>query len=257
VTYFFACPNKHYHKGKKWQKSEGKDMFIYSAKMDKRKLIMVLICVAVVIVALVLIVRGGGGGKSSGGKVKVEDPYKEQIKLLRNSRLASNEDCITLLTALGWEVNIKPLEMTEVMIPEEFSDVYKNYNELQEEQGLDLTKYKGKKVMRYTFEIVNYPSGEQNVQATLLVYKNRLIGGDICSARLDGFMHSLLMPEDETSNRDPDVVGTDPAENEFAETQPPEAHGNGTQASTEEVGGIVTEEYQPVDYNDPAIFPND
>ena len=49
--------------------------------------------------------------------------------------------------------------------------------------------------MRYTYQIVNHPSGETNVRATLLIRNNKLIGGDVCSARLDGFMHTLLMPD--------------------------------------------------------------
>ncbi len=220
-------------------------MFIYSTKMDKRKLITIAVCLVVVIVALILIFRGGDKG-SSGKPSNVKDPYKEQMKLLKNSRLSTSEDCITLLTALGWEVNIKPLEVAEVRIPEQFSEVYENYNELQTEQGLDLSKYKGKKVTRYTYEIVNYPTGEQNVQATLLVYKNKLIGGDICSARLDGFMHTLLMPMDETSNRDPSL--------EDPQTQAPDSPGNATQPPSQ-AGGIVTEEFKPVD--NPDAYPTD
>ena len=49
-------------------------------------------------------------------------------------------------------------------------------------------------MMRYAYRIGNHPSGEQDVRANLLVYKNRLVGGDVCSLRLDGFMHGLLPP---------------------------------------------------------------
>jgi hypothetical protein len=48
--------------------------------------------------------------------------------------------------------------------------------------------------MRYTYEITNYPTGETGVQASLLVYKNAVIGGEVLSAKQNGFVHSLKMP---------------------------------------------------------------
>ena len=65
---------------------------------------------------------------------------------------------------------------------------------LQADQGFDLTAYCGKRVKRYAYEITNYPTGEQGVQAGLLIYKNTVIGGDVLSPSLDGFLHGLAMP---------------------------------------------------------------
>ena len=96
------------------------------------------------------------------------------------------------LTQLGWEV--EPHEFMEVMIPREFDDIYSEYNELQKSQGMDLTKYRGKRAMHYTYKVKNHPSGEDSVVLNLLVYKNKLIGGDVCSTKADGFMHGLAMP---------------------------------------------------------------
>ena len=61
-------------------------------------------------------------------------------------------------------------------------------------QGFDLTDYCGKRVKRYTYEITNYPTGERGIQAGLLVYKSTVIGGDVLSAQLGGFIHGLEMP---------------------------------------------------------------
>ena len=80
------------------------------------------------------------------------------------------------------------------MIPEEFDDRYTNYLALQSEQGFDLSKYQGKRVKRYTYEITNYPSGETGVQVSLLIYRNTVIGGEVFTTSLDGFMHGLAMP---------------------------------------------------------------
>ena len=84
--------------------------------------------------------------------------------------------------------------MEELIIPEEFDDTYTQYLALQSGQGFDLTQYSGKRVKRYTYEITNYPTGESGVQAGLLIYKNTVIGGDVLSSQLGGFIHGLEMP---------------------------------------------------------------
>ena len=40
----------------------------------------------------------------------------------------------------------------------------------------------------------NHPSGEEGVVLNLLMYKDKVVGADVMSPRLDGFMHSLEMP---------------------------------------------------------------
>ena len=61
-------------------------------------------------------------------------------------------------------------------------------------QGFDLEKYAGKRVKRYTYEVFNYPTGESGVQVNLLVCKNTVVGGEVLSPQLDGFLHGLAMP---------------------------------------------------------------
>ena len=79
-------------------------------------------------------------------------------------------------------------------VPDEFDKVYAAYNELQKAQGLNLTKYRGKDVTRYTMTIANYPGYAGTVYANVLVYRNRVIGGDICSADVAGFVHGFEKP---------------------------------------------------------------
>ena len=47
---------------------------------------------------------------------------------------------------------------------------------------------------RYTYEITNYPTGRTGILANLLIYKNTVIGGEVRSPQLDGFLHGLAMP---------------------------------------------------------------
>ena len=58
-------------------------------------------------------------------------------------------------------------------------------------QGLNLEKYKGKEVLRLTFKIKNYTNCDEEVYANVLVYKKKVIGGDLCSADVNGFIHGF------------------------------------------------------------------
>ena len=106
----------------------------------------------------------------------------------------TNQDRIDYLAAYGWQVSEEPIATQELLIPEEMDDSYDEYLALQAQQGFDLEKYAGKRVKRYTYEITNYPSGETGVQANLLICKNTVVGGEVLSPQLDGFLHGLAMP---------------------------------------------------------------
>ena len=103
----------------------------------------------------------------------------------------SNEDRVNFLRRFGWEVETEPCETVNVTVPEVFDGIFEGYNKLQNEQGLDLSRYRRKTVTRYTYTVTNYPDYDGVVYATLLVYRGRVIGGDICSAEADGFIHGF------------------------------------------------------------------
>lgn len=109
--------------------------------------------------------------------------------------IKTNEDRVTYLQEHGWQVKEQPIATQELIIPDSFDESYAEYLTLQEEQGFDLERYAGKRVKRYTYEITNYPTGEQGVQLNLLLYKNTVVGGEVLSAQLDGFLHGLSMPQ--------------------------------------------------------------
>ena len=96
---------------------------------------------------------------------------------------------ISFLSDLGLEVDESTLSQTDIMIPSDFSDVYQNYNLLQIEAGYDLSEYKGKKVTKYTYQVTNY--NDEHVNVNMLCYSGKVIGGDISSTALDGFMLPL------------------------------------------------------------------
>ncbi len=109
------------------------------------------------------------------------------------SSVRSNEDRIAYLNSLGWEVLENPAMVEELMIPEEFDESYTDYLALQTQQGFDLSKYTGKRIKRYLYDITNYSGSDVGVQAALLIYKGKVIGGQLQA--VDG---SFVLPLSKT-----------------------------------------------------------
>lgn len=102
------------------------------------------------------------------------------------------ELCITFLKSYGWDAEKEPCEKSEVTIPAEFDEVYKSYNIIQKDAGLDLEPYKGKSGMRYTFVINNYPIDVgECVYGDVICIDGKPTAGDIKTNSMSGFMHSL------------------------------------------------------------------
>ena len=157
-------------------------MFIFTAKVDRRKLAAAAVSGLIVcgaLVALFFFLGGNGTAVSA---------------LVDSTGVRTNEDRVAYLEQYGWTVDPEPAAVEELLIPETFDETYAQYLELQSSQGFDLTKYCGKRVKRYAYTITNYPTGETGVQAGLLIYKNTVIGGEVLSSQLDGFIHGLALP---------------------------------------------------------------
>lgn len=107
------------------------------------------------------------------------------------TKCRTNAERVAFLAALGWEVDAQPVSVTQVTIPLEFSDVYEKFNELQIEQGYDLTEHQGERATIYAYRVKNYVGYEGAVVAELYISGDRIVGGDIHSLSLDGFMHAL------------------------------------------------------------------
>ena len=84
----------------------------------------------------------------------------------------------------GIDVEEECVSVKETVIPDTFSDTYKNYNEIQKSVGLDLSAYKGCKVTVYKYKLKN----KDNTYLTLIVYHGRVIGGDVADISLNGKM---------------------------------------------------------------------
>ena len=107
------------------------------------------------------------------------------------------------IAAANEKISFEKVKTNEdrVKVPAEFDKVMNSYNEIQKNQGLDLSKYKGKEVVRYTYEITNYPDYGGTVYANVIIHKNRVVGGDVCSADVTGFISGFAMPKGKSSGK--------------------------------------------------------
>lgn len=97
---------------------------------------------------------------------------------------ATDEQRQQYLSSFGWKVDPQ-FETKELVVPETWNDVYIDYNDIQKNQGFDLTDYKGKKVTLYTYKITNSKDDTDNIVADMLVCDGILIGGDVCNTSAD------------------------------------------------------------------------
>ena len=107
-----------------------------------------------------------------------------------HTKIRTSEDVISFLSELGWDTSLTGITMKDTTLPEQLDETFINYNTIQLKQNCDLTAYLGKPVTIYTAEITNYNTSD-TVYATIIVHKGTVIGGDIHSASMDGFMHTL------------------------------------------------------------------
>ena len=149
-------------------------MMVMTTKVDIKKIAIGLAAVVAVILAIVLLF---GGGDAPANATSVSD---------NNAR-------VEFLKSFGWDVSTSPTESGQVRIPQEQSEVFSRYNALQKSQGYDLSKYAGKSVMRYVYKVNNFPGATEPVYATVLVYKNQIIGGDITDTSAKGAVQGFKM----------------------------------------------------------------
>ena len=157
-------------------------MFIYSVRASTVKFF------AFVILTLALVVGAVSLGEeqsvlASGSGTEID-----------YSGIKTLEDRVAFIGRFGVRVDADSEESCPFTMPESFDRVIVGYNELQKRQGLDLSKYAGKRVTRYTYEVENYKSEEQ-VLVNLFVYRGKVVACDISTADPEGFVLPLTLVE--------------------------------------------------------------
>lgn len=144
-------------------------MFIFSFRMPFRRIAAISVVLALALLVLIygLLLRPSAPAHPLAGETE--------------------EERLGFLASWGWEVSPAGGWVEEVQIPGTFDPVYDAYNQLQLKQGFDLAHYAGERVRRYSYPLTNYPNSGDDIRANLLVYKGKIIGGDISSQRENGF----------------------------------------------------------------------
>lgn len=152
-------------------------MHIWSMRSSTIKFALVLVLSVAALTSLIILVPSASSAASSSA-VSYTD-------------IKTDSDRIAFISGFGWTVDPKPVEEVEMKIPDEFDSVFEEYNKVQLSQGLSLEKYKGKEVVRYTYNVTNFKDYDGAVYINLLVYKNKIVGGDVSSADGKGFVYGF------------------------------------------------------------------
>ena len=154
-------------------------MFVYSVRASGIRYFLLVVLTLIVLIGSIIIGNSDATLASAEGDVDF-------------SGAGEHEGRIAFIKQFGYEVSEAPISESSFSMPTSFDRIITDYNELQRRQGLDLSKYGGKKVTRYTYEVKNYEGYEGTVYANLFVYRDRVIGCDISSADPTGFVEPLV-----------------------------------------------------------------
>ncbi len=159
-------------------------MFIYSIRASTIKFFLLI---GATLALLILIINIGDGSAVYASVDGLKVNY---------GGMNTNEDRVGFIESLGIMVKDAPVSDEVFTAPDSFDRILAGYNEVQKAQGLDLTKYRGKRITHYAYEVENFDY-EGKVYANLYVYKGRIVGCDISSLDGGGLL-SPLVGVDET-----------------------------------------------------------
>ncbi len=161
-------------------------MFVWTVRAQTVKLGLVVSVALSILLILAIFTDAGGMVAVMGGEGAVE--------AIAYTKLRTDAERMAFIRSLGWETTGEVVEEESFTVPKTFDRVLLGYNEIQKDQGLDLSRYRRKKVTRYTYEVTNYQGYEGKVYINLIVYKNRVVAGDVSSADPMGFVQGLERP---------------------------------------------------------------
>lgn len=154
-------------------------MFIYSVRASTIKVLGVVLLLAAIFGAIFLGGQADAVAVSAAGEVNY-------------GGIKTKADRMAFIKGFGIQIDEGSEEESAFRMPDNFDRVILGYNLLQQKQGLDLSKYKNKKVTRYTYRVTNYKT-DGEVFANLFVYRGKIVACDLCSADKDGFVLPLTL----------------------------------------------------------------
>ncbi len=92
------------------------------------------------------------------------------------NRIESAQDIQTWFPGYGLEVDGASITADKVKLPRKWDDSFSAFNGVVQQSGLDLTRYKGKTVEKWTALIPAASKGDLSQYGVLLVYRKKAIG---------------------------------------------------------------------------------
>ena len=154
-------------------------MFVYSVRVSGIRYFLLVVLTLAVLIGSIIISGSDSVATFADGEIDL-------------SGASDHEGRVEFIKQFGYEIGEAPVSDAEFNLPTVLDRVGSDYNELQRRQGLDLSKYGGKRVHRYTYEVKNYEGYEGRVLANIIVYRDRIIGCDISSEDNQGFVEPLI-----------------------------------------------------------------
>ena len=150
-------------------------MFVFSFKASKfRILFAIVLCVCLAFAAVALLPESVHSVTVNGV------PTDRKIRFDGMKTIA---DLAQFAENLGYSVDAEPVESVNVKLPNKFDAVLEKYNNIQKSQGFNLAKYRNKEIVRHTFRVTALPDEsalpQEDVLLTLLLHKDKIIGGDL------------------------------------------------------------------------------
>ena len=93
-----------------------------------------------------------------------------------NNKIESAQDIQTWFTGYGLDVDGASITADKVKIPRKWDDSFSAFNGVVQQSGLDLARYKGKTVEKWTALIPAASKGDVSQYGVLLVYRKKAIG---------------------------------------------------------------------------------
>ena len=135
-------------------------MFVVSVKTTRKRLSAALLCAVLLLTVLT-------------ASVLAPQPADVAVAVAAGTE----EQQLLYLRSLGYEADETPLSVQEICLPDEENSTTEAYQKLQKDAGFDLSAYAGKRVKCWSWAVQS--DSLKNATAHLLVYEEKLIGGDI------------------------------------------------------------------------------
>lgn len=148
-------------------------MFVFSFRYPKNIITDVLICL--ICILLIILV------------------FQTEVLLPVSISMDNIDKGLSFLEDNGWIVEAEPDNSVYVVISSN-QPCFAEYRQLQLEQGFDFDRIVGKRVLKVTFDLKEYPSIDEpeGYFANIYFYDGVIVAAEIISVSIDGFMEGVV-----------------------------------------------------------------